>query len=571
VHGLPLIALLIGSLAVTALARRAGFSPPLVLVLAGLAVSFLPGVPDYRIEPDLVLLVVLPPLLYSAALDSSVLSFRANLPAITSLALGLVLFTAAAVGLVAHLLLPELPLASALVLGAVVAPPDAVAAVAVGRRLGLPRRVMTVLGGESLVNDATALTAYRVGVAAAVGTGASIWHGVAEFLLAAGGGIAVGLAAGWCVHRVRLLLADSVMESALGLVVPFAAYLVAEELSASGVLAVVVAGLYLGHRAPEGGFATRLQDDAVWRAADTVLTALVFGLIGLQLPAIVSAVPGSVPALLVDGVLLAAVAIVARPLWVFPTAYIRGALFPAARRRAGRVPWQYPTVVSWAGMRGVVSIAAAAALPLDFPGRDVAIFLAFVVTVTTLLVQGLTLPWVIRLLRIRDADAHADLLAEAQAAHAAAQAALARLEQLVPQPGTGDQTGDAAGGGAGGDATGDGAGGGAGGRPSGKAGDAGGEASEASAAGPPEHLERIAQRLRGWVEHRSLGAWERLGRGADQVGEPPSATFRRLRREMLVAERAAFIRLRDGGQLDDEVLRRVLRELDLEEALLSRD
>jgi NhaP-type Na+/H+ or K+/H+ antiporter len=467
-----------------------------------------------------------------------------------------------------------------------------VAAVAVGRRLGLPRRVMTVLGGESLVNDATALTAYRVAVAAAVGTGMSVAHGVAVFLLAAGGGVAVGLAVGWGVHRVRLLLADPLMESAVGLVVPFGAYLVAEELSASGVLAVVVAGLYLGHRAPQGGFATRLQDDAVWRAADAVLEALVFGLIGLQLPVLVSTVPGSVPRLLVDGLVLAAAAIVVRPLWVFPMSYVRGALFPATRRRGraersghadrpdwperpsrpgrpdrtsrpsrpgrgARVPWRYPAVISWAGMRGVVSIAAAVALPLDFPDRDVVIFLAFVVTVTTLLAQGLTLPYVIRLLGIRGTEAHADLLAEAQAAHTAAQAALARLDELVAAPPTASGAGLA----------GDPGGPGSAGDPAGP----GPHGGPAGATAAPEHIERIAQRLRGWVEHRSLGAWERLGRGAEEIGEPPSAAFRRLRREMLAAERAAFIRFRDDRRIDDEVLRRVLHELDLEEALLSRE
>lgn len=559
-HGLPLIALLIGSLAVTAVARRLGFSPPLVLVLAGLAVSFIPGMPDYQLEPDLILLVVLPPLLYSAALDTSVLSIKANLSAITSLSFGLVLFTTIMVGLAAHLLVPELPLASAFVLGAVVAPPDAVAAVAVGRRLGLPRRVMTVLGGESLLNDATALTAYRVAVAAAVGTGMSVPRGIAVFLLAAGGGIAVGLAVGWCVHRIRLALADSVMESAVGLVVPFGAYLIAEQVHASGVLAVVVAGLYLGHHAPEGGYATRLQDEAVWRAADTVLEALVFGLIGLQLSAVVSEV--SAADLVMDGVLLTAVAILVRPLWIFPNTRIRGALFPAARRarrrrrergrrrEQERIPWQYPAVVSWAGMRGVVSVAAASALPLDFPGRNTVIFLGYFITVATLLLQGLTLPWVIRRLRIRDTDTQADLLAEAQAAHAAAQAALARLEELVPSVGGDDDGGPGGPGGYSGP---------------GGAGGPGGEG------GVPEHIVRIAQRLRGWVEHRSSGAWERLGRSAEEIGEPPSAAFRRLRREMLTAERDAFVRFRDDGQIDDEVLRRVLRELDLEEALLSRE
>jgi monovalent cation/hydrogen antiporter len=524
VHGLPLIALLFGALGVMAIARRTGASPPLVLVLAGLAVSFIPGMPDYQLDPDLILLVVLPPLLYSAALESSFLSIKANLPAITSLAVGLVLVTTFVVGFVARLLLPELPLAAAFVLGAVVAPPDAVAAVAVGRRLGLPRRVMTVLRGESLFNDATALTVYRVAVAAATGMGMSLPEGVAIFLLAAGGGIAIGLVIGWIVHRVRLMLHDPQMESAIGLVVPFGAYLIAEERHMSGVLAVVVAGLYLGHRAPEAGYATRLQDEAVWKAADTVLEALVFGLIGLQLATVVSDVEGSVAGLAVTGLVLTAVAVVIRPAWVFPTTYIRGALFPVIRRQrreSDRIPWQYPAVVSWAGMRGVVSVAAAAALPLNFPGRDEVIFLSYLITVATLLLQGLTLPWVIRRLGIRDTETYADTLAEAQAQYAAAQAGVARLDELLKEIDS-------------------------------------------------EHADRIAQRLRSWAEHRSFGAWERLGRPAEEIGEAPTELFRRLRREMLTAERETFIRFRNERQIDDEVLRQVLHELDLEEALLAR-
>ena len=520
VHGLPLLALLIGSLAVNALARRVGASPPLVLVVVGLAVSFVPGIPDYALEPELVLLLVLPPLLYSAALDSSVISFKANLRPIGSLAVGLVLFTTVVVGFAAHALVPELPLASAFVLGAVVAPPDAVAAVAVGRRLGLPRRVMTVLGGESLINDATALTAYRVAVASAVGAGMSALGGFGVFVLAAVGGVVIGLVIGWCVHRIRLWLGDSLLESAVGLLVPFTAYLVAEELGASGVLAVVVAGLYLGHRAPEGGFATRLQDRAVWSAADTVLESFVFGLIGLQLRSVVAEVEdsgGEVGSLVLVAVVLIGLMVLARAVWVFATTYVAG-LFPAARRRGSRVPWRYPAVVSWAGMRGVVSLAAAAALPTEFPGRETVQFLAFCITVGTLLLHGLTLPWVIRLLGVRGQDERDDALAEAAAQHAAAQAAVRRLEEVAE----------------------------------------------------PAH-EDVSGRLRAWAEHRTNGAWERLGRPPEQIGEPPTAAFRRLRREMLAAERATFVRFRNEGRIDDEVLRRVLRELDLEEALLSRD
>lgn len=527
VHGLPLIALLIGSLAVTAIARRLGWSPPLVLVLAGIAVSFVPGIPDYQLDPELILLLVLPPLLYSAALDSSMASIRANLPAISSLAVGLVLFTTVGVGLVAHWLMPDLPLAAAFALGAIVSPPDAVAAVTVGRRLGLPRRVMTMLTGESLLNDATALTAWRVAVAAATAS-VSAWSSVGVFTTAAVGGIAVGLAFGWVVHTVRLWLGDWELESAVGLLVPFAAYLVAEELHVpgtpeglhpSGVLAVVVAGLYLGHRAPEGGFATRLQDSAVWKAADTVLEALVFALIGLQLTVVASDVSDGLGSLVAIGLALTATTVLARPIWVFPVAYVRQRF----SRLGGELSWRYPAVVSWAGMRGVVSLAAASALPLDFPGRERVVFLAFFVTVSTLLLQGLTLPWVIRWLDVRRPDARYDAIAEAQAQHTAAQAALDRLDELTA-----------------GDAT-------------------------------PEHIDRVASRLRSWTEQRSLGAWERLGRPAEEAGEAPTAAFRRLRREMLAAEREAFVRSRAEGHISDEVLRRVLRELDLEEALLTRD
>ncbi|MGH3886990.1 MAG: cation:proton antiporter [Pseudonocardiaceae bacterium] len=236
--GLPLILLVLGALAATAVSRRLRLPAPLVLVVAGLAVSAIPGVPDYQLDPNLVLYAILPPLLYSAALDSSTIQIRANLRSIALLAVGLVLFTTACVGLVAWWLVPGLPLPAALALAAVVAPPDAVAAVAIGRRLGLPRRVMTVLAGESLFNDATALTALRVAVAAAVGAGFSLWSGLGEFLLVGVGGVAMGAVLGRVVHQVRLRLRDPKLESALGLVVPFAAYALAEQVHVSGVLAV---------------------------------------------------------------------------------------------------------------------------------------------------------------------------------------------------------------------------------------------------------------------------------------------------------------------------------------------
>ena len=235
--GMPLILLVLSALAVTAVSRRLRLPAPLTLVVAGLAISAIPGVPNYQLDPNLILYGILPPLLYSAALDSSAIQIRANIRPIALLAVGLVLFSTGCVGLVAWWLVPGLPLGAALALAAVVAPPDAVAAVSIGRRLGLPRRMMTLLTGESLFNDATALTALRVAVAATVGTGFSVWSGLGAFVLIAAGGVVLGAVLGRVVHQVRLRLRDARLESALGLVIPFAAYALAEELRVSGVLA----------------------------------------------------------------------------------------------------------------------------------------------------------------------------------------------------------------------------------------------------------------------------------------------------------------------------------------------
>jgi monovalent cation/hydrogen antiporter len=520
--GLPLILLVLGALAVTAVSPRLRLPAPLALVVAGLAISAIPGVPDYQLHPDLVLYGILPPLLYSAALDSSALQIRANLRPIALLAVGLVLFTTACVGLVAWWLVPGLPLPAALALAAVVAPPDAVAAAAIGRRLGLPRRVMTVLAGESLFNDATALTALRVAVAAVAGTGFSLWSGLGEFLLVGVGGVALGAVLGRLVHQVRLRLRDPRLESALGLVVPFAAYALAEQVHVSGVLAVVVTGLYLGHHAVQAGYATRLQDRAVWQAADTVLEAFVFALIGLQLPAVVRGV-GDLGLLLIAAAAVLATAILARVMWVFPAIYLPRVLLRRVRARDPAPPWQVPAVISWAGMRGVVTLAAAFSIPLvtssgaPFPGRAEIIFVAFFVTVGTLLLHGLTLPWVIRRLGVEGNESYDDALAEADAIHAATQAALARLESASD--------------------------------------------------GVPES---VTTRLRKVAEHRSHSVWERLGRPETELGEAPSVIYRRLRLEMLAAERETLISLRNTGRINDEVLSRTLHELDLEEAILSR-
>jgi Na+/H+ antiporter len=513
--GPELLLLLLGALVVTSIARRLNWSAPLVLVAVGLVVSFIPGVPEFELDPHLILVLVLPPLLYSAALDSSYLNIRANLRPIGLLAVGLVLFTTFVVGVTASLVFPDLPFAAALVLGAVVAPPDAVAAVAIGRKLGLQRRAMTLLVGESLINDATALTAFKVAVAAAAGAAMHPVQGVGMFLLVTAGGIAIGLVVGVVVRFLRKRLCEGVLESALGLLVPFGAYLLAEEAAhVSGVLAVVVAGLYIGHHSPRGTYTTRLQDAAVWRSVDVLLESFVFALIGLQVSAIVSDVDLNAGLLLGAGAVLLAT-ILARFVWMYPASYVPVYLSKRLRERERWPHLGQVTVIAWAGMRGVVTLAAAAAIPTDVPGRDIIVFCAFVVTVSTLLLQGTTLPWVINKIGFEGNDAREDALAEAQIQHRAAQAAVDRLDQEITDV--------------------------------------------------PEH---VADQLRSLAEHRGNAAWERLGR---QEEESPAAAYRRLRRVMLKAERDEFIKARDAGEIDDEVLFRVLRELDLEEAALSRE
>ncbi|MFC0544837.1 Na+/H+ antiporter [Kutzneria chonburiensis] len=517
-QGVEILLLLAGSLAVTALARRLDWPAPLLLVGVGLAASFVPGMPDFRLEPELVLVLVLPPLLYTSALESSYVNIRRNIRAIGLLAIGLVLATTLGVGLVAHLLIPTLPLPASLVLGAIVAPPDAVAAVAIGRKLGLPRRIMTVLTGESLVNDATALTAYKVAVAAAAGTAMSWGTGIVTFLEASVGGALIGYVIGVIVHWIRQRLHDNVLESGLGMLVPFGAYLIGESRGTSGVLAVVVAGLYLGHKAPQAGYATRLQETAVWAAMDLLLESWVFGLIGLQLR-FVLAESGATWPLFGAALLVLLAAMVIRVLWVYPGTYLPRLLSRKIRAREPMPPPRWVFIVAWTGMRGVVSLAAAFGLPLNLPGREVIILCTFVVTVGTLMVQGLTLPWLIRLLRIRSTDEHTDTLAEAQVKYHAAKVSVERLDTVAD-----DET--------------------------------------------PEH---VVTRLKLLAEHRGNAAWERLGRDEKEVGEMPAARWQRLRLTMLTAEREVFLAARNDGQIDDEVFRRVQRELDLEEAALIRE
>jgi CPA1 family monovalent cation:H+ antiporter len=390
---------------------------------------------------------------------------------------------------------------------------------------------MTLLGGESLLNDATALTAYKVALAAAIGTAATWGTPVFTFALAAIGGAVVGWAAGSLIVWVRNWFVDPLVESAIGLVAPFFIYLLAEEVHGSGVIAVVVAALILGQRNTQASYATRLQDAAVWRTVQFVLESFAFLLIGLQLPTVVAELKGiSAATLAIASTSVLATVIVVRIIWVFAMAFIPRKLSQRIREREEKPSGAQVFVVAWAGMRGVVSLAAAFAVPVStlsgdpFPGRPQLVFLTFVVVVGTLLLHGLTLPWIIRVLDVQGDDAHQDALDEAAAQTKAAQAAADRLDEIM----------------------------------SGQRADS-------------DVHERAAQILRHWNTRRSNSAWEQLGRSDDEIGEGPAAAFRRLRLEMLQAERDAFIQERDEGRINDEVLRSVLRGLDLEEATLDRD
>jgi len=521
---MEIVGLLVGVLVVAGLARRYSLPAPLLLILAGVVVALIPGVPDYELDAEFVLILVLPPLLYSAAINGSLLDFKANLRAIGLLSVGYVLFCTALVGLVAWALIPGMPPGAAFALGAVVAPADAVAAVAIARRLGLPSRILTILEGESLVNDATAITALRVATAAVVTICFSWLEAGTRFLWASAGGVVIGLAVAFAISAIRRRLDDPVVENALSLITPFLAFIPAEELGASGVVSVVLTGLILGHRSSDLlTSAARLQAQSVWRMIDFALESLVFALIGLQLRGLIEALDAyPVNRLVLYAAAVCATVVLSRFLWVFPVTYLPRWLSPRLASRDPAPSWQSMAVISWAGMRGVVTLAAALSIPLvtesreEFPHRDLIIFLSFCVIAVTLIGQGGTLPWVIRHLNVRRDDTQ-DLLAEAQAAHTAASAALKRLDELI----------------------------------------------EAEEELPPG----VADRLRDKSEQRRLRAWERLG---GQDAETPTAAYRRLRLEVLQVERDSLVQMRNEGRITDEVLRVLQEDLDIEEALIVR-
>ena len=527
---MPLLLLVAGSAAIAAAARRTPVPAPLLLVAVALAVSYVPGVPDYTLDPHIVLPLILPPLLHTAATDSSYLDLRAQLRPVAMLSVGYVLFATFVVGWALYVIVPDMPLTAALVFGAVVAPPDAVAATAVARRVGLPSRITTILQGESLLNDATAITAYRVALAAAVGEGATWAGGIGEFLLAAVGGVVVGLLLMAPIHWLRTHVKEALLQNTLSLLIPFVAYAVAEQVHASGVLAVVVVALYLGHRAWEVDFATRLQEEAVWKMVAFVLESAVFALIGLQLPVVLRGLgeyEGGDAAWYALAVFLVVVA--TRFIWVYPATFLPRLLSARVREREEDPTWKGPFVIAWAGMRGVVSLAIAFSIPLTirdgqepFPQRNLILFLTFTTVIGTLVVQGLTLPPLIRLLKFPGRDAQTEPLAEANAQAQATRAAARPLDEHL--------------------------------------------ADERNALPAP-----LADRLRIVLERRRNAVWERLGQANPITGESVDDTYRRLSREMIGAEREVFVKLRDGRYIDDEMLRTLLRRLDLEEAAAFRE
>ena len=510
---LTLVGIVATVIVVAGICSKLDLPTPLVLIAVGVVGSYLPFVPDVALEPEVVLFGLLPPLLYAAAIQTSLVDFNIHRRAILLLSVGLVAFTTVGVAMLVHALLPDLGWWPAFAIGAVVAPPDAVAATAISRRIGLPRRIVTILEGESLLNDATALVALNTAIGAA--TVAVAWQVVArDFLVAAGGGVLVGLGFFLVIGFIRKHVTDPVIDSALSFLTPFAAYVTAEEIHASGVVSVVVAGLLLAHKSPILQTAqSRIAERMNWRSIAFLLESSVFLLIGLQARTIIGdAFGGEVSTATIAVVCSATLVgvIVIRLVWVFFSRYFL--VRPRPDMGGVRPPWTYTFLVGWAGMRGVVTLAAAFVIPEDTPHRDVLLLIAFTVTAGTLFIQGLSLPWLARRLKVPSPDPAADALARANLLHQAGQAGLAELDRLEQDDPHG-----------------------------------------------------VADQIRARVLKRDNAAWERLGSSADT----PSDLYARWRKQMIDAEREKVVEVRDSGKVAHEVVDDVLSMLDIEESMLD--
>jgi CPA1 family monovalent cation:H+ antiporter len=521
------VGMLLAVAALALLARKLHIPYPILFVVGGLLLALIPGVPSVHLNPDLVFLFFLPPLLFPAALFTSWRDFRANLRPISLLAVGLVLITTATIALLAHYIM-DMPLAAGFVLGAIISPPDAIAATAIAERLKVPPRIVTILEGESLVNDASALVAYRFGVAAVVTGSFSLGHASWKFFVVGAGGILFGLLVGALAEQFHRRVVDAPIEITVSLLTPFAAYLPAEHLGVSGVLAVVTAGLYLGWQLPEiTDFQTRLESKPVWDTVEFVLNGFVFILIGLQLPDVLHAALGkrhSNGELAWNAAFICIAVIVVRILWVFPATYLPRLLSKHVRGHDPYPSWRHVAIVAWTGMRGVVSLAAAMALPLTtqdgspFPDRDLIVFLSFVVILATLVAQGLSLPPLIRWLKIEDDDSREK--EEREARLAANKAALARVAEIA--------TADSA-------------------------------KTDAHKRLRIEYEDRIRQLEAAEPDH--VKHHLRLF----------SNEYEALSRAALNVERQTILKLRNEEVINDEVLRRIQKDIDLAEARLRHD
>jgi monovalent cation/hydrogen antiporter len=497
---------------------------PILLVIAGIAVGIIPGLPRIVLNPDVVFLVFLPPVLYAAAWNTSLPDFVSSARAISLLAFGCVLFTTCLVAITAHYCVPGFAWPESFVLGAIVSPPDAVAASAATRGLGIPRRVMTILEGESLVNDATGLIAYRYAIAVSASGTFILWLAGVNFIYVAGVGVIIGLIVGFIFLWIHKITPDnSLTDTSFTFLTPYTAYLIAEHYHASGVLAVVVCGLFLSRKSSEiFNHQTRLQANFVWQTVIFLLNGIIFILIGLQLPSILGSMAG-IPLLdlLWYGTLVSLAAIVARIIWVYPGTYIPRLLSKRIRTTEARPPLRMVTVVAWSGMRGVVSLAAALALPLTvgenipFPQRDFIIFLSFSVIFATLVLQGLTLPRLIAFLKIRIPESETEeehlarlKVATAMIEHIEENYSLSLNDTLLNQVKT-------------------------------------------------RYEIRIQQVRKDLKNQRLTDA---------QINE-----YQQLRYELVSKERKTLIALRNSGEIGDEVMRRMEYELDLEETRLLLD
>src|SRR5947208_3770624 len=503
-------------------ARKIGVPYPILLTIAGGLLAFVPGLPTIQLDPKLVFDLFLPPLIYPAAVYTSWRDFRANLRSILPLAIFLILLTMTVSAYLFHAL-TGLPLAVGFVFGALISPPDAVAALAVTQNLRVPRKIIVILEGESLVNDATSFIAFRFAVAAVITGMFSLAQASLQFLFVAAGGICVGLAVGWLIVQLQKRLDDPPVQTLFSLLTPYVAYFSGESLHVSGILAVVIAGIYIGWRAPRilSG-RMRLQAFPVWEMVTFILNGILFMLIGLQLPQVMDALaPGTATRAAWLAIVFVAAIVLVRFVWVFGTTYLPR-LFSPTFRRKNPAPWKQTALIAWTGMRGADSLAGALAIPLvltngqPFPDRDLILLLTFCVIFATLVLQGLTLTPIVHWLKIRD-----DRITEKEERLArlkANEAALARLEEIA-----------------------------------------------SSKRARPKTVER----LRSEYEDRIRQLRSEVP-DEESVRRLFSEDFEDLAREVLQTERDAVIQLRNEEAINDQALRRIQRDIDLAEARLRR-